>query len=493
VSEPYDTPWFRALAELVPSLVLAARGDGRILFSSTEFHAPPSAGAISKLSDLMKHEDATVILERLAEAGDAQPFKMSVTPTGDGRRLFGGGEIVVKPLLDGRPQPFGCVLLRPPSAATSGLTLTDEALSTVSHEMRTPLTAIVGWAQMLRNGMLTHAEQQRAADTILRNAKLQTVLVEDLLDVSRIIAGKLRLRTDAVDVRQWLRTVVDAAKPAAEERQVRLHLRVAEPCGHVLGDRHRLEQVVGNLLSNAIKFSSAGGDVRVEATRRDSSVVIAVEDEGQGMDQGFLPFAFDRFRQADSSPSRQNGGLGLGLAIVREIVERHGGDVRAESEGLGRGSRFTLRLPAAPADVRTMPAADEGPARPLTGCSILVVDDEPDATELMAVALSREGAAVITAGSAASALDVLGRQRVDLIVSDIGMPGMDGYAFIRELRSRGESGGGWTPAVALTGFASATDAREAMLAGYQMHLPKPVDLALLVASTVKLWRRAKKS
>ena len=372
--------------------------------------------------------------------------------------------------------------------------LKDEFLATVSHGLRTPLNAILGWTRMLRGGHVPRERQARVLETIERNAPAQAQLDEDLLDVSRIPSGKLRMELRPVS----LAAAVDAVRPAADARGVALEVTFGAPVGAVVGDPDRLQQVVWNLLSNAVKFTPRGGRVAVHLRRNDDAVAIEVTDTGDGIRADFLPFIFDRFRQADSSMARAHSGLGLGLAIVRHLVELHGGTVAAESDGPGRGSRFRVRLPL-PHDhavehafgpLRAEP--DERPSLPelplLTGLHVLVVDDVHDTRELLAEVLTQQGARVSTAVSAREALDALGG-RPDVLISDIGMPGGDGYELIRRVRARPPVDGGAVPAVAVTAYARGEDVRQALAAGFQRHASKPIEPGALGALGAELTGR----
>jgi PAS domain S-box-containing protein len=372
--------------------------------------------------------------------------------------------------------------------------LKDDFLATLSHELRTPLNAIVGWTHILRDGESGPVERARATDTILRSAKLLTGLIEDLLDVSRIVRGGLTLDPGRVDVGRVIEAAVEGARPAAAAKGVRLGLRAEADAGEVAGDPQRLQQVVWNLVSNALRFTGPGGAIEVSSRREGREVVVEVRDNGRGIAREALPHLFERFWQADA---RSRGGLGLGLSIVKHLVELHGGTVHAESAGEGLGACFTVRLPAAGRGAAAGPGGDPGdgadaaPDGALSGALVLAVDDEPDTLDLLVTLFGRQGAAVVVARSATEALEVLRRLRPDVIVSDIGLPGPSGYDLMRQVRASGEEAGGWVPALALTGYAGEGDGREALLAGFQMHLSKPVDPAALVASVAKLWRRGK--
>jgi PAS domain S-box-containing protein len=372
--------------------------------------------------------------------------------------------------------------------------LKDDFLTTLSHELRTPLNAILGWSSLLERG---HADPQSLAEglsAIARNARAQTRLIEDLLDMSRIVSGKLRLNVQAVSLHLVIEAAIEAVKPSADAKGVRLELALdPAAAGPVAGDPHRLQQAVWNLLTNAIKFTPQGGTVRVALAQTGPNLELTVSDTGQGIKPEFLPHVFERFRQADGSTTRRYGGLGIGLALVKDITQLHGGDVQATSPGEGQGATFTLTLPAAtrrqpPDDAAAQPPAAPGPVRPATSdgvslanLKILVVDDDLDATTLARAVLAERGASVTTAASAIQALEALRRDRPDVLVSDIGMPVHDGYELIRWVRALPAAEGGRTPAVALTAFARSEDRRRALLAGYQSHVVKPVHPAELIA------------
>ncbi|HEX8559038.1 MAG TPA: ATP-binding protein [Pyrinomonadaceae bacterium] len=376
--------------------------------------------------------------------------------------------------------------------------LKDEFLATLSHELRTPLTAILGWAHMLRTGQYAPGSERGVYETIERNARAQAQLIDDLLDVSRIITGKLRLDVRPVDPNYFIEAAIEAVRPAAESKGVRVQKVMDAGVVAVAGDPVRLQQVVWNLLANALKYTPRGGRVQVRLERVNSHVEIIVADDGAGITPEFLPHVFDRFRQADMGTTRQHGGLGLGLSIVRHLVELHGGTVRAESEGLGRGSTFTVLLPLSPVlrrdEAPSPPAARaplpsyEGPER-LDGVKVLVVEDERDTLEMLKVGLAGSGAQVRAASSAAEALAAFGEDPPDVIISDIGMPETDGYQLMRQIRELPAARGGQTPAIALTAYARTEDRLQALRAGYQMHVPKPVELAELIAVASSLVRR----
>jgi signal transduction histidine kinase len=369
--------------------------------------------------------------------------------------------------------------------------LKDEFLATMSHELRTPLNAIFGWITLLRTGRLDEASQERGLETIERNARAQKRLIEDLLDVSRIVTGKVALELVTVDPRRVVEAALETMHPAAQAKGLKIVPLLDISAGTVRGDFARLQQIVCNLLSNAIKFTHAGGQVEVCLARRNDEVEISIADSGQGIKPEFLPLVFDRFRQEDGSISRRHGGLGLGLAIVRHLVELHAGTVDADSAGEGKGAQFTVRLPvreatAIPRAVE-VPAGGMATAALLTGVRLLVVDDDPGARELISGMLAGFGAEVSVAESGQAALTLLFAQRPDVLIADLGMPAMDGYALIEQVRALDPEFGGQTPAVAVTAYASPQDRLRALQAGYQNHVAKPVEaeeLAIVIASLV---------
>jgi PAS domain S-box-containing protein len=386
-------------------------------------------------------------------------------------------------------------------AADAASRAKDEFLATVSHELRSPLNAMLGWARLLSGGRLNRETTARGLKSIEQNAKAQAQLVEDLLDVSRIISGKFRLNNEPVRVVRVIEAAIDSVRPAAEGKGVRLQVTLDPDAGPVSGDAGRLQQVVWNLLSNAIKFTPHNGRVQVRLMRINSHIEIVVSDTGQGIDPAFLPYVFDRFRQADGSSTRSHGGLGLGLAIVRHITELHGGSVAADSLGKGQGSTFTVRLPLMVIhtrqsnEERVHPRVDGeralhfNPSFSLEGVRVLVVDDEPETLLLLSTVLTQCRAYVKTAPSAEEGFKEVQAWRPNAIVSDIGMPGEDGYAFMKRVKTWAREAGTWIPAVALTAYARAEDRMKALASGYQMHLPKPVEPAELIAVLVSLVER----
>jgi PAS domain S-box-containing protein len=353
----------------------------------------------------------------------------------------------------------------------------EEFLATLSHELRTPLNAMLGWTSLLRIGKLNEAEMARALETIERNARVQEQLIADILDVSRIVTGKLRVELRPIELEPIIEAAVDAVRPAAEAKGVYLTLDQPIPAT-VLGDPDRLQQVIWNLLVNAIKFTPPQGLITVRMAQTGPTARVIVADTGEGVSPELLPVIFDRFTQGDASATRPHGGLGLGLSIVRHIVELHGGRVQAHSEGVGRGATFTVDLPLRA--VRQV-ATPEPPPQPLRGIRVLIVDDDADAREVVTLALEQCGAETAAAASASEALTILPEFRPDVLISDLGMPGEDGYALIRRVRALGAAALRDVPAVALTGYAKPEDRRRALGAGFQKFVPKPVEIHELAA------------
>ena len=375
----------------------------------------------------------------------------------------------------------------------------DEFLATLSHELRTPLNSILGWIDLLRTGELDLHETAEALDTIERNAQRQRQLIADILDVSKIIQGKVRLERRPSQPWEFIEPAMKSMQPIAREKGVRLRSTLDET-GPISIDVGRMQQVVSNLVSNAIKFSRPGGTVEVELIDEGEWITLRVCDDGEGISSDFLPHVFERFRQADSTSSRRHGGLGLGLAIVRHLVELHGGAAAASSDGIGRGAIFSVRLPrsvdgiGSEHDRHRLDASEDARlrtiARAVAGLRVLVVDDEEDARLLVATGLGRFGAVVEVADSARNALDRISVSRPDVLVSDVGMPGDDGYSLIRELRSRAPEHGGQIPALALTAYAGSEDRRRLLAAGFQLHVTKPISSVELASKLVQLVRPA---
>jgi PAS domain S-box-containing protein len=384
-------------------------------------------------------------------------------------------------------------------AAEQANKIKDEFLATVSHELRTPLNSILGWAAMLRTGRLVGEAAARAVETVERNARSQSQLIDDLLDISRIITGKLRLEVRTIELSTVIEAAANAVRPAAEAKDIRLQILLDTKVGPVSGDSDRLQQVFWNLLNNAVKFTPKGGRVQVRLERVDSHVEVIVSDTGRGIRPEFLPQVFDRFRQADQTTTRKEGGLGLGLSIARQLVEMHGGTVHVESEGEGRGASFTVKLPRL-VTIQSPGKEQEKHVHPtisedfvsidcvpeLTGLRILIVDDEADARELLRQVLEMCDAEVTTTSTAAEALDALGKDGYDVLVSDIGMPEADGYTLIGKVRALPAEKGGRIPAVALTAYARVEDRVRALTAGFQVHVPKPVEPVELIAVVASL-------
>jgi signal transduction histidine kinase/ActR/RegA family two-component response regulator len=407
-----------------------------------------------------------------------------------------------------------CRLLEGAREAAEGANrLKDEFLATVSHELRTPLTAMLGWARMLRGADVDRATLEEGLETIERNANAQAQLIEDLLDLSRIVTGKLRLTVRPTEIVPVVHEAIDSVRLAADSKGIRLrliHEALGQGGGLVNGDPDRLQQVVWNLLTNAIKFTPRGGAVSVRIDRVGSGVRLSVSDTGRGIGPSFLPHVFDRFRQADASSTRRHGGLGLGLSICRHLVELHGGTIDARSDGEAKGATFTVMLPLMP------PASDKVHPRRgrhaggldaphgtngnnergfeswpvLAGLRVLVVDDEPDARRLLSAVLERCKAQVHVAASAAEAMAAMDAHRPDVLLSDIGMPGEDGYSLIARVRQLPPDRGGSIPAAALTAFARAEDRRRVLAAGFQAYLSKPVEPEALVSAVARLAGRA---
>jgi PAS domain S-box-containing protein len=372
----------------------------------------------------------------------------------------------------------------------------DEFLATLSHELRTPLNAIIGWTAMLTRGQVEPSIVSQAIEVIHRNARAQAKLVEDMLDVSRIISGKFHLDVRHVELVPIVDATIDVVRPMAEAKHINIEKEFDSLTGEVSGDSTRLQQIMWNLLSNAIKFTPEGGQVKVRVGQVNSQAEITVTDTGQGISAEFLPYVFERFRQADSSYTRRHSGLGLGLAIVRHLVELHGGTVSAYSIGKGQGSTFTVRIPPAVVSTGTKSAggtfqsgesfATESRLSPIKGLRVLIIDDDRDTREMVAAVLAMSEAEVKATSSAAEALETLRTWRPDALVSDIGMPEEDGYSLIRKVRRLRPEEGGTTPAIALTGYAGSEEGERALAAGFQVHLPKPAEPSSLVNTIANL-------
>lgn len=388
------------------------------------------------------------------------------------------------------------------AAAEASERLKDEFLATVSHELRTPLNAILGWAATLTLSPKDDETLRKGLSVIERNARAQAEIISDILDVSRIITGKLRLESQPVDFADSLRAAIETLSPTAVAKSIKLSVAIADDRGLVVGDPDRLVQIIWNLISNAIKFTPEGGQIEVRLQRVGSRLELSVQDTGIGISPEFLPYAFERFRQADSSTTRAHGGLGLGLAIARHLVEIHGGGVSAESAGVGHGSTFRISLPVASAATarpseETSPTVWAEQAREIvgsvndvTGLRVLVVDDEPDTLEILCLMLEQSGAVVRVADSSAAALRIFSEWLPNVLVSDLGMPGEDGFTLIDRIRALTPEQGGNIPAAALTAHARAEDRIKVLAAGYQAHITKPVDPATLVSALAGLAEQA---
>ncbi|MDQ2937196.1 MAG: ATP-binding protein [Acidobacteriota bacterium] len=386
------------------------------------------------------------------------------------------------------------------SEAETANRMKDEFLANVSHELRTPLNAIIGWSHLLRSGSLDEATMARAMETIDRNAKSQAQLIEDILDVSRMITGKLRLNNEPVDIASVINAAIDSVQLAVDSKDLHLEVTLDPSARHTVGDSSRLQQVVWNLLANAIKFTPSSGSIEVKVLRAGDNMEIRVSDSGEGISPAFLPFIFDRFRQADGTSTRQHGGLGLGLAIVRHLVELHGGTIKAESAGEARGATFTITLPLSPSPQHarqrrkstptSKPKEDSNervaPLPSLDDVHVLLVDDDADTLQILSVMLADSKATVQTAASVSEALEVLEWYKPDVVVSDLAMPNEDGYSLIKRLRALEAGCERQTPALALTSYVRVEDRARALSAGFNMFVPKPVQPDELIAAIANL-------
>jgi CheY-like chemotaxis protein/nitrogen-specific signal transduction histidine kinase len=373
--------------------------------------------------------------------------------------------------------------------------LKDEFLATLSHELRTPLNAVIGWSRMLNSGRLDRENSLHAQEVIERNAWAQKQIIEDILDVSRVITGKLQLNLKPVDLATTVDSALDAVRPAMAAKEIRIETDVQSNLRAISGDPDRLQQVVWNVLSNAAKFTPNCGKVEVSVKQSGTQMLIRVKDSGPGIDPAFLPYVFERFRQADGSTTRTHGGLGLGLAIVRHLVELHGGTIAVENSTGDHGAIFTIGLPLPTGFLQkeilekanSAFGVNQGEQPNLEGLNILIVDDEPDALDVITVELVQYGAKVIGVSNAEDALKALENRKFDILVSDIGLPKMDGYELIRSVRKQEEGMEKRMPAVALTAYARVQDRMQAILAGFSTHIAKPIEaneLVTVVASLV---------
>ena len=375
----------------------------------------------------------------------------------------------------------------------------DDFLAMLSHELRTPLNAIFGWTHLLKRGKLSEADRARGIDIIQRNAEAQRAIIDELLDISRIVTGKLQLDPKPIELVGVIQAAIDAVRPAADAKDIQIVTTLDPGVGLVMGEAVRLQQIVWNLLSNAVKFTPADGRIEVELKTAGLNVEIVVRDSGEGIVPEFLPYIFERFRQADTSAKRTHGGLGLGLSIVSSLVAMHSGDIRAESDGKGKGATFIVTLPLLTGLLRPTEPVAMGHWQPngsiaelnpdvLSGLKVLTVDDQQDTRELIMLALGRYGAEVRSSDSASMALKMIEDWKPDVVVSDIGLPEMDGYDFMRRLREL-EGDGERIPAIAVTGYAGALDESKALNAGYALHLSKPIELNELAKAIARVSRR----
>ena len=460
-------------------------------------HPDDRANTVLEYQKLAKGHPTQDMENRLrCKDGDYRWLAWSYFPVPEDGLLFGVGRDTTE-----RRQLGEIIRLRAEELENANR-IKDEFLATMSHELRTPLTSILGWSRLLESNQLTEKEKHRAVHIIQRNAEAQSKLIEDLLDVSRIITGKLKIEFQPVSFAAITESVMSSLRPAIDAKQLQLDTAIDLTAGATLGDPARLQQIVTNLLSNAIKFTPSGGRIEVSLQRRDARVQLRVKDTGVGIDAEHLPHIFERFRQVDSSNVRAHGGLGLGLAIVEYLVRQQGGTVTAESEGLDKGATFTVEFPlttseAISSDLKSVALFSERAAAMLDGVEsfadqnlsdrrILVVEDDLDTQELLATVLRRHGATVTAVVSVEGALAELEREQPDVIISDIGMTGENGYELIRKVRARSPEEGGRIPAIALTAYAGVADRRRALLAGFQTHLAKPVEPDDLVAVILSL-------
>ncbi len=441
--------------------------------------------------------------QRVRKDGRILDISLMVSPIKDKNGVIIGASKIVRDITERkRVEARERDALRQTEIARSQAELASQSkdvfLATLSHELRTPLTAILGWVKMLGAGNLDSAAQKKAIEVIERNVKAQAQLVEELLDISRIVSGKYRIEVQLIDPADVINAALDVLRPAAEAKNIHLHTIMDSAAGPVSGEFQRLQQVVWNLMANAVKFTPRGGRVLVKVARVRSSVEISVTDNGIGLRSDFLPYIFNRFSQADASTTRMHGGLGLGLAITKSIVELHGGSITADSPGEGQGATFTIKLPLAATrrawsedSDPALPTSLEGP-KELVGLKILVVDDETDTCDMLRFLFERCGAQVQTATSAKEAFGIAEVWNPDVLVSDIGMPEVDGYELIRRIRAQGSGRNTKLPAVALTALTRTADRVKALAAGYQMHVAKPVEPVELLSVVASLAREIRR-
>jgi PAS domain S-box-containing protein len=525
-----EREWFRTTLASIGDAVIAADDRGRVTDMNAVAEALTGAradGALAQPLDTvfrihganrraLESPFERVLRERrvanlpretvlVGRGGDEFPVEGCAAPIRDRRGRPRGVVLVFRDIRERRrvEEERASLLARERAAradAEQASRAKDEFIATLSHELRTPLNSVLGWARLLRLGKLDASGVQRAVEAIERGATTQAQIVDDLLDMARIVRGQLRLDVRPVELAPVIEAAIDTVRPAAAAREIEIASVLEPRAGPVPGDPGRLQQITWNLLTNAIKFTPPGGRVEVRLAHCGDHVELVVKDTGSGIPAEFLPHVFERFRQADSSTTRAHGGLGLGLAIVRHLVEAHGGTVSADSAGPGLGSSFTVSLPLAQSRLRPRePQAARAAPRvsaplpgmiSLEGVSVLVVDDDPDTLEVVKQLLEQAGASVQVAGSAAEALATLRRVRPDVLLSDIGMPGQDGYELIRQIRALDQEEGGRTPAAALSAFAHPDHLHQAYAAGYQLFLAKPIEPAELTAAVARLAGRA---
>ena len=476
--------------------------ENEVLGQSITIIVPPERlGEEQSILETLRRGDRIEHFEtiRLTKDGRRVPISLTVSPVKNRAGEIIGASKIARDISQQKviEQERERLLVREQQLRTEAQAaskLKDEFLATVSHELRTPLNAILGWGTMLRQREVSPDVLKSGIASIERNARFQAQLIEDLLDVSRIISGKMQLDIKPIEITPIIKSVIESLRPAAEAKQIRLEMTIDPLADRLRADESRLQQIIWNLLSNSVKFTDKGGLIEIGIRRNESATEIVVTDNGQGISEGFLPFVFDRFQQADSSITRKHGGLGLGLAISRHLVELHGGTIEASSPGEGRGSTFKVRLPLAAVGFRdsslkstpeqreslsTVAAGAETPN--LSQLKVLAIDDAADARQLVRAVLEQFGANVLTASSVKEGLQVLAAWKPDVIVCDIGMPAEDGYTFISEVRKLNADQGGTTPAIALTGYVRVEDRMRALAAGYQMFVPKPVEATELAS------------
>jgi PAS domain S-box-containing protein len=499
--------WLRTLADALPQIVWVTRPDGYYLyfnrhwFEYTGFTYEETKGQGWSL--LLHPDDRQRSIDRWNHAlstGEPYEIEYRFKHAHDGAyRWFLGRALPVRNEQGKILQWFGtCTDIDDQKRAENELKRSnrekDQFLAMVSHELRTPLSAILGYAQLLQLDMLGPDERIKAIASIENNARAQAQLIEDILDVSRIISGKLKVDLRLVDVQRIVRAGIDSVEPTAAVRQITIESQLPDAECLVHADPARLQQVLWNLLSNAVKFSPPGGQVRVRLDCVEARTRIEVEDQGRGISPAFLPHVFERFRQADSSSTRQHGGLGLGLAITRHLVELHGGTIEAHSDGEGKGARFTVLLPTPAIRPEDVPDRDDRTSTTKTLESlgrvhVLVVDDEESVRNVLATTIAKCGAKVLTADGANAALSMLAEERPDILICDLAMPDIDGFTLIRRVRESEAKTGHRLPAIALTAYASSDDKSRALAAGFDLHLSKPVETVRLVAAIAGLSRR----